>query len=142
MPIDIIRTSVNMNGVAIPGISRNGQFLTEQPIESLFMFRTPALAAGVAKSFKIDFSGVIELALCIDTGTTTNFTFTVVTPENVTYVMELIPALTTKYGNTRVLNLPKIPIDKGSTVSILSSTATTQMTLFVRPAIRLDTIDF
>lgn len=142
MPVDINRTTVNVNGVPIPGLSRNGLFLSESPIDSYFLYRTPNLAANVAKTFVLDFTGIIEFIVANDTTGNAVYTVTIVTPENVTHTFTIPGAVITNYTGVRVIAFPKFPIDKGSRISIASSAAVGVVSIYLSAAIRLDTIDF
>lgn len=142
MPLDINRTSINVNGIPVPGLSRNGQFLSEAPVESYLLHRTTVLTANAAKSFIIDYSCIIEFVVCIDTNANTNFTFTITSPENVAYAITVPSVSTVKLGDTRIITLPNLPIDKRSTISVLSSNNISQLGLYTKPIVRLDTIEF
>lgn len=144
MTLEAQRSLVNVNGVAVPGVLRNGAFVSEAPIDTFILFRGLTLAANAQRSFFIEFPCTPRTILISDSNNNTIYTLSILTSEGFTWTMTFsASALTVAvYGNTKLINFPGFVIDKGAKVTFQASNAISAVAIFAALAINIDVKDF
>lgn len=142
MTLEAQRTVINVNGISIPGVNRDGVFIGEQPINTFVLFKTGSMAAGSSKLFVIDFPITPKAAIISDTSTNNTYTFNIVTADNVNFPMVVGATQVTAHGNAKVFNFPSIVWDKGTRISVAVTNAIGAIQIFGSLAYNVDIRDF
>lgn len=130
--MDFYKHLVSANGASIPGILRDGQFITESPIQSYLIFRTSDIKPRETKQFVNEHPCIIKSIFINDDAP--NF------PDNNIYNIHITPPPSsasrvwrvgfgnlehdsetpgiTSFGDTKVINFPFTLLDKGAIFSI------------------------
>lgn len=133
---------INVNGISVPGITRDGVFISEQPINTFMLFKSGAFAAGVAKSFLVDFPIIPKTIVFSDTTNNNTYTLSILTYELVLWTMTIPVAQLKSYGTTKVLDFPLLVVDKLSRFSISATNAFQSVAIFANLAYNIDVRDF
>lgn len=144
MTLEAQRSLVNVNGVAVPGVLRNGAFVSEAPIDTFILFRGANFTANSAKSFFVEFPCTPRSILISDTNNNTTYTLSILTSEGFIWTMAFsVNTLSVaNYGSTKLINFPGFVIDKGAKVSFQASNAISSVAIFAALAINIDVKDF
>lgn len=142
MTLEAVRTAININGVSVPGVNRDGLFIGEQPINTFVLFKTGSMTAGSSKSFLIDFPITPKAVIINDTTTNNTYTFNIVTADNVSFPTVIAASQMTIYGNAKVFTFPSIVWDKGTRISVNVTNAIQAIQIFGCLAYNVDIRDF
>lgn len=139
---EIQRTLINVNGVSVPGIARDGAFVGESPLATFIQYRAINLDANEARRFIVDQTCTIESIIIADTTNNPTYTFTVTTSQGFVWTISIPSAQIINFGSTKIIYFPQVVLDKGFIVSFTPTTAITNMALFTKPALNIDVRDF
>lgn len=143
MTLEASRALINTGVATIPGINRNGAFISEAPIDGFILFRSGAFANNQAKSFITDFPCSFRTIFISDTTLTPTYTITVVTPEGVTWTFTYSGSLITSIGSTKMINIQHpFVFDKNTKVTFQPSNAISGLMIFANVALNIDIRDF
>lgn len=142
MTLESQRGVISVNGVAVPGVYRNGVFIGEQPVNTFIVNRSGAFLAAQVKSFFVDFPILLKLLIISDTTNNNTYTLTILSPEGVTWTMVIPVAQATSTGTCKTINLPQMALDKGTKVSISAVNAFQSMAMYSNLAYNIDVKDF
>lgn len=143
--MEATKTLVNVNGVLVPGISRDGAFLSETPIETFVLFRSGSFSASQSKNFLVDFPCKLRSVIIGDTNSDTTYTFTVLTAEGVSWTMIFAAnniVQVVSYGNVKLINFPIMVLDRGTKVTVAVSKAVQSIAVFTNLSFNIDVKDF
>lgn len=142
MPLETIKTKINVNNVAVPGILLDGAFVGYSPFETRLLYRTGAFAAGQSKTFTIECPSLIETILFFDTNNNSVYNFAFLTLDGASYSAGFTNSNYVALGNTKAISSPKFVLDKGTKVTVTPDKAIGGMAMFCRPAYNIDIKDF
>lgn len=142
MALEAERTIINVNGVSVPGVNRDGVFIGEQPINTFLLFRANAFVANTSRTFLIDFPVTPKTAIISDTTNNNTYIFTILTAEGITWTITVAASQVTAYGNTKVFNFPPIVMDKASKATVAVTNAIQAMCIFANFAYNIEVRDF
>lgn len=142
MPLDVNRALINVNGVSVPGINRDGAFISEAPINTFIVQRSGAFTAGEAKTFIVDFPILLRTLVFQDTTNNATYTITVTTIEGIVWILTVDNDKVIAFGNCKVFYLPQITLDKGTRVTISSNNALQSVSMFSNLAYNIDVVNF
>lgn len=145
MTIELGRALVNVNGVSVPGVFRNGAFVSETPIETFVLYRSGPFASNQTKSFTVGFSCKPKTVLISDSNSDTIYSFGVTTPEGATWNMAFSASNTNhvqNLGTTKLIAFPPFVLEKGTKIAIGSNKQIQGFVFFTSLAINLDVEDF
>ncbi len=142
MTSEVQRTLINVNGVSIPGILRDGAFLGESPIATFVQYRAISLDANEARRFTIDIPCTVENIVIADSTNNPTYNFTVTTPQSFIWTMAIGSSQIINLGSTKIINFPQLVLDKNFVVSFTPTTAISSMAIFTKPALNIDIRDF
>ena len=144
MTLEAQKALININGVAVPGVFRNGSFISEQPIETYLLFRGGAFAASTPRSFLIEFPCLLKSILIADSGNLTTYSVGILTAEGFLWTLTFSVAAgnTANYGTTKLINFPAVLLDKGAKITFQANSAITGVAIFATPAFNIDARDF
>ena len=140
--MDIQKTLINVNGVTVPGVSRDGAFIREANISPFIQYRAINLDATEARKFIVDLPCTIETIVIADSTNNPTYNFTVTTPQQITWTIAIPTAQIVNYGSTKIINFPQLVLDKGFIVSFTPVTAISNLVIFTKPAFNVDVRDF
>lgn len=142
MTSEIQKTLIQVNGVSIPGILRDGAFIGESPVFTFVQYRAVNLDASEARRFIVDIPCTIETIVIADTTNNPTYNFTVTTPQLFTWTITIPSTQIVNYGSTKIINFPQFVLDKGFIVSFTPTAAITNLAIFTKPALNIDVRDF
>lgn len=129
----IQKTSISLNNIGVPGFTKDGLFLGEQPIETNTLIRTSGFTNNQSKSFVLDnYSLIPVIAYFVDSAVTPSYKFDIVTPNGLNWSLTADSGKITSYAGCKTFLFPFQVIDKGSTITITASQVNTGLFLFGR----------
>lgn len=140
--MDVRKTLVNISGVSIPGISRDGLFLGESPVNSFIQYRAVALDAGEARKILVKHPCTIETILISDPANGTKYDFQVITTEGFTWLISIPTTQVLNFGTTRIIAFPNFVLDADYQLIITPSNPLSGVVVFTRLAVNVDIRDF
>lgn len=145
MTLELNRALVNVNGVSVPGVFRNGAFVSETPIETFLLFRSGSFTSNQLKTFTINFPCKPKTVLISDSNSDSTYTFELLTAEGATWRMTFNASNLThvqNLGNTKQIVFPSFVLDKGTKVTVSSSKQIQGFVFFASLSLNLDVEDF
>ena len=140
--MDVRKTLANVNGLSIPGISRDGLFIGESPVSSFVQYRAVNLDVKEPRTILIEHPCVIDTILISDASNGTQYDFSVVTTEGFTWVVTIPTTQIINFGTTRIINFPDFVLDKGYRLIVIPNNPLAGVVVFTRLAINVDIRDF
>lgn len=142
MTLESERAVISVNGVSVPGVTRNGLFISEQPINTFMVFRSGAFLANTSKNCLVEFPVTPKTLIISDTTTNNTYTLGVLTPEGVNWIIPITSTQLAVYGSTKIFNFGSMVIDKGSKLTFGVVNAIQSVAMFSNLAYNVDVRDF
>ena len=142
MTTDVQKTLIQVNGVSIPGILRDGAFIGESPLSTFVQYRAVNLDTGETRRFIVDIPCTVETIIIADSANNPTYNFTVTTPQQFVWMIAIPSSQIVNYGSTKIINFPQFVLDRGFIVSFTPTVAITSMAIFTKPALNIDVRDF
>lgn len=142
MALEAERTVISVNGIAVPGVNRNGVFLGESPVTTFLVFRSFNFTANQQKTFWVEFPCTPKTILFNDTNNTSTYTITITSTDGSILTLTFDPASITRFGNVKLVNFPPVVLDKGTKITVQSNNAFQSFICFANLAYNIDVKDF